>query len=101
LETEYRARQSNVIWPYSLRGQRALFAFLWRGEENPTKLQRIGLWMQGALCLWSGILMLGLARQDRLPPLAMLAFGAMGFGARAIWNGCRRQAISSRRPPTS
>jgi len=50
--TEIEDRQKNTVLPDTLRNEKYVFAFLWRGSPNITLVQRLGSALL-ALLLWS------------------------------------------------
>jgi hypothetical protein len=90
-----RASQRNIVFPDTVRNERALFAFLWRGSPDPSLVQRIGAWLFGLMSIGFGAVYLWQARGDLshkgwtgfvLLPL-VISLGLISVGVRTFRNG--------------
>jgi hypothetical protein len=59
---EMRDKQSNLLWPQTLKNSRGIDGFLVRGSPNPTLVQRIAAWLIGLPFLVGGLATLSFNR---------------------------------------
>lgn len=58
---EAKGRQRNIVFPDTVRNERAAWAFFWKGSPEPTVVQRIAAWMIGLVFLGNGLMFVDMA----------------------------------------
>lgn len=58
---EAKGRQRNIVFPDTVRNERAALVFLWNGSAKPPVVQRIAAWLFGLVFLANGLMFLGMA----------------------------------------
>lgn len=65
--------------------------FLWHGSPNPTRVQRIGVWLIGLFCFALGLFLLAIARSEQSLFLGVFAVAWIVLGAKTFGNGFRKR----------
>lgn len=86
-------RQRNTIWPDTVRNGSKADGAIWFGADNPTKIQRIGFGLFGAVFFSVGVISIASMWQSGNMGKARLSF-VMGavllvIGGRILWNAFR------------
>jgi hypothetical protein len=87
---EAKGRQRNIVFPDTVRNERAAWVFLWKGSPEPTVVQRIAAWLFGLLFLGNGLIFLGMAASAHNGDSWILVPLSMPFifvGVRMVRNG--------------
>lgn len=90
LTEEFKAKQSNILWPDAMKNSRGVDEFLWKGAPNAPLVQRIGAWIFGIVFLLFGIAFLDIAHRLHSPSDLVIALAFFGLGTRVCLNGFRR-----------
>ena len=92
-EQEIRSRQRNIVFPDTVRNDRLVNVFLWRGSPNPPLVQRIAAWLFGLIFMVSGLVSLNIAVDERKGglPLFIIAVAYFTLGIKIFWNGFPRK----------
>lgn len=90
LAEEARARQSNTVWPDTLRNSKSVDAFLWKGDPDAPLVQRVGAWTFGIFFILGGVTWLAGAYKRHSWGVAMLSIAWSLIGGRVFLNGFRR-----------
>ena len=88
---EVKARQSNTVWPDTLRNSSSVDAFLWKGSSNAPLVQRIGAWIFGLTFVLLALAMAEVAYEKRDWSFGSIAVIFLMVGARICVNGFRRK----------
>ena len=86
---EIGQRQRNIVWPDPLVNSRGIDAFLWKGAERPTRVQRIGAWLIGLFELGLGLQGLIWAIEKRSFLFGLVSIVVLIMGARSFRAGFR------------
>ena len=93
---EIRSRQSNILWPDTLKNSTAVNRLLWKGTSDPTLVQRIGMCLFGLAFFALGAVFLPIARTETALANIFLgvgcSIGLLAVGLRLILNGLRRHS---------
>ena len=96
---EMRAKQSNIVWPDTLRNGRSVDRLLWMGSAKASLVQKIGAWLFGLGFLAQGLVFLRIAVEDG-SLLWLAASGALLFvGGRICLRATRKRRPSGNRFP--
>ena len=94
---ESTARQSNILFPDTVRNARSVDAFFWKGSPNPPLVQKIAAWLFGLSFIGAGLALFTLTIRawDEGSWLGTVATGIMSLssvlgGARIFRNGFPR-----------
>ena len=81
LREDVERRQSNIIWPDSLRNATTVDGYLWKGNPKAPTVQRVGAVIFGALFLAFAAAFAYLAFYKSFKPLYLytVALGYVGF----------------------
>jgi hypothetical protein len=89
-----RASQRNIVFPDTVRNERPLLVFLWRGSPDPSLVQRIGAWLFGVIWIGFGASFLSMAAQVRgegdwtsFGIMLLISMGLISVGIRVFRNG--------------
>jgi hypothetical protein len=96
---EVKARQSNTIWPDTLRNSRGVDEFLWKGAPNAPLVQRIGAWIFGLTFILLALVLWDVAYEKHAWVFAVLAIIFLMLGGRVCYSGFRKNAVKE--PPES
>ena len=58
---EAKGRQRNIVFPDTVRNERAALVFLWNGSAKPLVVQRMAAWLIGLFFLANGLMFLAMA----------------------------------------
>jgi hypothetical protein len=89
---DIRQKQQNTLWPDTLRNSRSVDSFLWNGDPNPSRVQRIAAWLLGLASVGFGVLLLDLARTGGGWLCRIMASAALLLGLKMFRNGFRRKS---------
>jgi hypothetical protein len=89
-----RASQRNIVFPDTVRNERPLLVFLWRGSPDPSLIQRIGAWLFGLMWIAFGAVFLRQATEARgnedwagFGLMLLASSGFISLGIRTFGNG--------------
>lgn len=86
LREDVELRQRNTVWPDTMRNGITVDGYLWKGDPNAPRIQRIGAFMFGLIFLFMAGIWFYLARRDIFWPLYLFA-AAFGYvGCRLLRN---------------
>jgi hypothetical protein len=88
---EIKAKQRNTVWPDTMRNGRSVDAFLWKGDPDAPRVQRIGACIFGLFFILCGAAWLDAAYERRSPVVGVLSIAWFLVGGRIFLNGFRRR----------
>jgi hypothetical protein len=88
---EIKAKQSNTVWPDTLRNSRGVDEFLWKGAPNAPLVQRIGAWIFGLTFILLAVVFADIAYEKHAWPIGALAVILLMVGGKVCLNGIRRE----------
>jgi hypothetical protein len=88
---DLKARQSNTLWPDTLKNSKGVDEFLWKGSPDAPLVQRIGAWIFGLTFILLSLAFVDIAYEKHSP--FVLAFSAISFliGGKVFLNGFRKR----------
>ena len=89
-----RAKQSNTVWPNTIRNSRSVDAFLWNGSPNASLLQRIGAWIFGLTLILVGVGWVDVAYERDWLVFGVLSIVWFAVGGKLFLNGFRRRKVA-------
>ena len=96
---DVRARQQNTLWPDAMVNSSSVDGLLWKGSQNATKVQRVGvaIWGLGFACI-GAVSELG-AYEKRELFLAFFGLPWIALGAKLFLNAFKRnpKPVNSRK----
>ena len=95
---EMKGKQRNIVFPDTVRNQRGMYAFLWRGSPHPTLVQRIAAGILGLFFLAQGIAAFSAAARANKATSwisALVAVPWILIAAKILRNGFRNRNYKS------
>jgi hypothetical protein len=89
---DVKARQSNTVWPDTLRNSRSVDEFLWKGSSNAPLVQKIGAWIFGLTFILLALAFGDIAYEQHDWPAGAFAVIFLMVGGKVCLNGLRRNA---------
>jgi hypothetical protein len=87
---EVESRQRNLTWPDVLKSSRSADEVFWKGSRNAPMVERIGTMVFAIAFFIAALGLVGLARQNGQPLIAVFALLPLGIGALFTRNALKR-----------
>jgi hypothetical protein len=91
---EIKDRQSNTLWPDTMKNGSSVDEFLWKGSPDAPLVQRMGAWIFGIFFLLCGVCFLEFAREKRSWVVLVFSLVVFLLGGKVFLNGFRRHKAS-------
>lgn len=88
---DFKAKQSNTLWPDTLKNSKGVDEFLWKGSPDAPLVQRIGAWIFGLTFILLGFAFVDIAYEKH--SAFDLVFSSIWFliGGKVFLNGFRKR----------
>lgn len=86
---DFERRQRNIVFPDTVRNERFLFQFLWRGSPTASRVQRAGAFLCGCVTVLISIDSFLMARQDGSRVLGAFALLNFAVACRILYAAWR------------
>ncbi|MGA3010399.1 MAG: hypothetical protein ABSD72_09070 [Terracidiphilus sp.] len=91
---EVTGKQSNTLWPDTMKNSSGVDEFLWKGDPSAPLVQRIGAWIFGLVFILCGLAWFDAAYEKHSRVFGVLSIPWFFIGGRIFLNGFRKRGAA-------